>query len=265
MSEGVKHDKDKVRYELLPDELLEATATILTFGANKYTTNYEEQWDKLLDVKDVVEINLTTAGRCVVHVTKNGYDNLTLNTQKDKNKTVGIGKNEILTRLRGTQNVGKIVQNLVKEMPEPNGWDASDLLDLQKSYTKLSLKEGVQFADHQNILTLTIATKQGNSVVSFAPSATTDSDFWEMMWKVLKEHWSISEPLNQKGDRNWELGMKWSRVYGALMRHLWSWWNPLKSSLDEETGKSHLWHAACCLAFLISYEVRGVGEDDRSV
>jgi len=48
--------------------------------------------------------------------------------------------------------------------------------------------------------------------------------------------------------RNWELGMKWSRPYGALMRHLWAWWNPCTHSVDAETGRSHLWHAACCLA-----------------
>lgn len=66
-------------------------------------------------------------------------------------------------------------------------------------------------------------------------------------------------------DRNWELGMDWSRVFGALMRHLWAWWNPFTSSVDEETGKSHLWHAACCIAFLIAYEARGVGKDDRPV
>ncbi len=68
---------------------------------------------------------------------------------------------------------------------------------------------------------------------------------------------------NKYDDRNWELGMKWSRVFGAMMRHLWAWWNPFVSSVDEETGYSHLWHAACCLAFLIAYEARGVGEDDR--
>ena len=66
-------------------------------------------------------------------------------------------------------------------------------------------------------------------------------------------------------DRNWELGMDWSRVYGALMRHLWAWWNPFQSSVDEETGKSHLWHAGCCIAFLIAYEQRNVGKDDRPV
>lgn len=62
-------------------------------------------------------------------------------------------------------------------------------------------------------------------------------------------------------DRNWEKGMKWGRVFGALMRHLWSWWK--KDGIDAETGKSHLWHAACCIAFLITYEQRKIGEDDR--
>lgn len=72
-------------------------------------------------------------------------------------------------------------------------------------------------------------------------------------------------------DRNWEAGMKWSRVFGALMRHMWCWWggaqptgkNFVFGDLDMETGKSHLWHAGCCLAFLISYEERRIGTDDR--
>lgn len=64
-------------------------------------------------------------------------------------------------------------------------------------------------------------------------------------------------------DRNWELGMKWSRVFGAAMRHAWKWWNPFCPDVDEETGYSHLWHLGCCVAFLIAYEARGVGEDDR--
>lgn len=62
-------------------------------------------------------------------------------------------------------------------------------------------------------------------------------------------------------DRNWEKGMDWSRVFGALQRHLWSWWEG--ESLDPETGKSHLWNAGCCILFLIAYECRGVGKDDR--
>lgn len=63
------------------------------------------------------------------------------------------------------------------------------------------------------------------------------------------------------GDRNWEKGMAWSRVFGALQRHLWAWWRG--EQYDGETGMPHLWHASCCLMFLIAYELRGTGKDDR--
>lgn len=63
------------------------------------------------------------------------------------------------------------------------------------------------------------------------------------------------------GDRNWENGMKWSRLFGAAMRHLWAWFKG--EDKDPETSYSHLEHALCCVAFLVAYEQRGVGEDDR--
>lgn len=62
-------------------------------------------------------------------------------------------------------------------------------------------------------------------------------------------------------DRNWEKGMQWSRVFGALMRHLWAWYRGQDN--DPETGESHLHHAACCIAFLQTYVVRKAGTDDR--
>lgn len=61
--------------------------------------------------------------------------------------------------------------------------------------------------------------------------------------------------------RNWEQGMDWSRPFGAMQRHLWAWWGGEKN--DPDTGRSHLWHAACNCFFLIAYEARGVGQDDR--
>ena len=63
------------------------------------------------------------------------------------------------------------------------------------------------------------------------------------------------------GERNWEKGMHWGRPFAALMRHMWAWWRG--QARDPETGMSHLWHAACCLAFLITYEERCIGTDDR--
>jgi hypothetical protein len=61
--------------------------------------------------------------------------------------------------------------------------------------------------------------------------------------------------------RNWEAGMHWSRPFGALMRHMWAWWRG--EATDPETGFSHLAHAACCIAFLLAYEARKIGGDDR--
>lgn len=63
------------------------------------------------------------------------------------------------------------------------------------------------------------------------------------------------------GDRNWEAGMAWSRCYSALFRHMTAWWEG--EDKDAETGYSHLWHAGCCIVFLIAFEIRGVGVDDR--
>lgn len=67
---------------------------------------------------------------------------------------------------------------------------------------------------------------------------------------------------NKYAARNWEKGMDWGRVFGALMRHMWAWWRGEKN--DPETGYSHLWHAATNIAFLIAYEQRNVGKDDRA-
>lgn len=61
--------------------------------------------------------------------------------------------------------------------------------------------------------------------------------------------------------RNWEAGMDWSRCFSALQRHLAAWW--MKEGTDPDTGYSHLWHAGCCIVFLIAYEIRGIGVDDR--
>ncbi|GJE01459.1 dATP/dGTP diphosphohydrolase domain-containing protein [Methylobacterium isbiliense] len=61
--------------------------------------------------------------------------------------------------------------------------------------------------------------------------------------------------------RNWERGMAWSRLYAALFRHLTAWWQG--ENVDAETGLPHLWHAGACIVFLIAYELRGVGQDDR--
>ena len=52
--------------------------------------------------------------------------------------------------------------------------------------------------------------------------------------------------------RNWENGINYSRVYRAALGHLMDWF--MRKGPDAETGRSHLWHAACCVMFLVCYE-----------
>lgn len=66
-------------------------------------------------------------------------------------------------------------------------------------------------------------------------------------------------------DRNWEKGMKWSRVYGAALRHLNAWADFNQTDYDEETKLSHLKHALTCIAFLVTYEERQMYEWDDMV
>jgi hypothetical protein len=82
------------------------------------------------------------------------------------------------------------------------------------------------------------------------------SDAVEEILKVLAFGAAKYEP------RNWEKGMAWSRPFAALMRHMWAWWRGEKA--DPETGLSHLAHAGCCLLFLLAYEQRKIGKDDRN-
>jgi len=61
--------------------------------------------------------------------------------------------------------------------------------------------------------------------------------------------------------RNWEKGMSWSRVFASMQRHLSSWFHG--NDVDYESGMSHLAHAACCVMYLLAFECRENGIDDR--
>lgn len=61
-------------------------------------------------------------------------------------------------------------------------------------------------------------------------------------------------------DRNWEKGMKWSKVLGPLMRHLFKWM--MGNDRDAESGELHLNHVAWNALALLTYALRGIGEND---
>ena len=56
-------------------------------------------------------------------------------------------------------------------------------------------------------------------------------------------------------ERNWELGIKYSRVYAATRRHLEDWWGG--EDHDKDSGLLHLWHAMWGCGALAFYTVLG--------
>jgi hypothetical protein len=62
-------------------------------------------------------------------------------------------------------------------------------------------------------------------------------------------------------DFNYREGLAWSRIFGAAMRHLWTWWRG--EELDKETNKHHLAHAACCVLMLLDLVLMNSKADDR--
>lgn len=61
---------------------------------------------------------------------------------------------------------------------------------------------------------------------------------------------------------NWQT-VEIERYYSAAMRHLLAWRKG--EDRDQESGYSHLWHAACNLAFMIALEDRESEETEESV
>ena len=63
-------------------------------------------------------------------------------------------------------------------------------------------------------------------------------------------------------DGNWESGIKYSRIFGSIMRHLWAWY--AREDKDKESGINHLAHAGCDVMFLLAYVCRHMVDwDDR--
>jgi hypothetical protein len=63
------------------------------------------------------------------------------------------------------------------------------------------------------------------------------------------------------GRWNWAQGFAWSRLAGAALRHLFAWLGG--ENKDPESNLSHLAHLGCCVLFLLTHELKGLGDDDR--
>lgn len=65
------------------------------------------------------------------------------------------------------------------------------------------------------------------------------------------------------GDRNYEDGLKWTRIFGAIMRHAWAFMRG--EDLDPESGLPHMAHAAWGCLTIIHYSRAFKEGDDRPI
>lgn len=76
--------------------------------------------------------------------------------------------------------------------------------------------------------------------------------------------WGLGQVLTQGAEkyaeRNWERGMKWSKMVGCGLRHVFKFC--VGERYDPESGCHHLLHAAWNFLSLFTYDVRMIGEND---
>ena len=64
------------------------------------------------------------------------------------------------------------------------------------------------------------------------------------------------------GENNYQAGIRWSRYYAALLRHLFAWWGGEDD--DPESGFHHLDHVLANAAILLMFVRKGAKKwDDR--
>lgn len=97
------------------------------------------------------------------------------------------------------------------------------------------------------------------------PAAKHDAEKERFDLIPPEELWTLAEVYTHGAekyeDRNWEKGLKWGRVFAAVMRHLWRFWAGEED--DAESGLPHLAHAAWRCLTLLNYTRHHRELDDR--
>lgn len=269
---GTKEDAGKLRLDLIPFASMMGMAAVLTDGASRYSKNIAfcpKEVFLLCNSQSVIQIEKFTVEECVVPVMKNGSGKTILDILNGNKKMPENGSNGIQIKYEQhnrdelqIHDVGQEIRQLKEKM------SLRKSMVSQKRVIKNFLKRDAIFAEVLNTCTWIMTIQQENCVEYCVVSAMRDWECWEILLPELKKRELISsvvdlhnDSLFITGDRNWENGISWSRVFGALLRHLFAWW--FRIDLDEKSKLHHLDHAMCCLAFLRHYTFFNQDKDNR--
>lgn len=139
----------------------------------------------------------------------------------------------------------------VKIIIDTNGEIPADTIDkIIEGINKASDRNFVINNGINNIDPIEIA----EDIIKEAKKFDTDKTRYELLPPEALEEIAkvLTYGAKKYDDRNWEKGIKYGRLFGACMRHLWAWW--AGQDKDPESSISHLAHAACCIMFLIHHQ-----------
>lgn len=257
-SVGVKHDQGKPQLGLISGIFLMGLGKVLTFGARKYT----QYGDCSCHVKCVNELKSKLEGFVKATMTSGSV-----------RRTLDILSANEPIRESGTRKTEKSFSSIIElghrksKQTQYSGNDEgskrfSEIMELLRSNLHPYLQDPVISAEVIRIYESTIATVPEKSGADYVTHATFILDGLKKS-HGLNAHSAIckTHQVVSSGVHNWRKGIAYSRLFDALMRHLWAWWGGEET--DPESGESHLDHAACCLMFLRELKEMRQDLDDR--
>lgn len=265
-------EKGKPRFDLVmplkipyEQQMLTRWASLMARGAEKYSQSNIEKLDtefvseveeklKWNHPVEYIKIERYTQKDTVEVVTKKSYEEVTRNSQKDKEKIVEIGEEEILKKLNNFREIGEKTQVKDSETKSQASYmylDRGDLLQRQTHFFWKNNPTSVEyvlknFMDVQNIWTMTI--KQDLREDIYVMAATEAWECWETILKVLQKQFHILPDHQLKSSstkscarltlqtpRNWELFNNQEaldRAKSSALRHMIQW-------INGETDEDH--------------------------
>lgn len=243
---GTKHDAGKPRADLLPPDALLEVARVLDYGAKKYT-----QYGECTCGAVTATRMASTPGVDVGAATRSGSGTSIPYTPSGNGATRPSGP-------PGTPSA----RQQATEPPTREG--ALRPMDYRSTDTERSSLAAANSAESAPGSVSTTTTQQATSEDASASPAMSGSGGWRNEAGSTEHSPTCgARRVISKGERNWEKGLAWGRLSGALLRHLWAWMRG--EERDPESGLPHLAHMACCALMLLASTLRGVGEDDRAV
>lgn len=133
----------------------------------------------------------------------------------------------------------------------------------EKSKTEQGAIELFRNMHEKKNIVWTEGGKAIEALQNFATKHDQEKNPLELLpFEALEEVGKVLQFGAKKYDaHNWRKGFIWSRLIGAAIRHVFSF--ARGEDKDPETGYSHLAHAACCILFLLSFQITNNGTDDR--